>query len=164
MTKIKSNSIALIPVLAILLLFSACIKPKPVNKAEVASSFIQAINQNDTDMIVKLSATPLSIRNQAWEAAPDGKGLLLGKSKDEYLLDKSRIKNYFSENIKKIHVEDINPTGTTIPPLIKDELRGVIKRWEGLDVHLYLRSMDNVEHIFVLGINEKGMVAAIYFN
>jgi len=74
MTKIKYNLFALIPVLAILVQLGACSKPKPVNKAKVATSFVLAINQNDTKIVAKLSGTPISIRNQEWESAQDGQG------------------------------------------------------------------------------------------
>lgn len=163
MTKIKHTSLALIPVVAGLVMLGACSESKPVNKAGVATSFVQAITQNNADKAVQLSATPLSIRNQEWESAQDGRGFVLGKALDEQLTDQIQIRGYFSENIQKIGVEGTNPTSATLT-LLKDELAGIEGRWQGLDIYLFLRGMGDVEHIFVLGINAKGKVSAIYFN
>ena len=134
-----------------------------MNKAEVATSFVQAINQNNANMVTSLSAAPLSIRNQEWESALDGKGFVLGKVQDVLLTDQTQVKAYFSENIQKIGVEGAAPTIATLT-LLKDELAGMENKWQGFDIYLFLRGMGDVEHIFVLGIDTKGKVSAIYFN
>ena len=163
MTKIKYNLFALVPVLAILVQLGACSKPKPVNKAKVATSFVLAINKNDIKMVVPLAATPLSIRNQEWESAPDGKGFVLGKVQDVKLIDQTHVKSYFLKNIQNIGVEGTNPTSANLT-LLKDELAGIEGKWQELDIYLFLRGIGDVEHIFVLGVNAKGKVSAIYLN
>lgn len=144
-------------------MFGACSESKQVNKVEVATSFVLALNQNNTNILVPLSATPLFIRNQEWESAQDGRGFVLGEARDVQLANQTQIKVYFSENIQKIGVEGPNPTSANLT-LLKDELAGIEGKWQGLDIYLFLRGMGDVEHIFVLGINAKGKVSAIYFN
>jgi len=149
--------------LALIFNLSACSDPKSVNRSESAVSFVQAINQNDHSKALHLVDSRLLIRNQEWESAPDGKGFVLGNSQDFYLKNESQIKAWLSENISKIGVEGAEPSKVSVQ-LIKDELKGVENRWQDTEMYLFLRGMADVEHIFVVGIDASGKVAAIYFN
>ena len=160
---INHNIPGLIATLTTLALVTACSEPKPVNKTEVATSFVQAINQNDSNKAIQLSAAQLLIRNQEWESAQDGTGFVLGKAQDSLLVNQNQIKAWFSENIGKIDVEGTEPSKVTIE-LFKHELIGIEKTWQGVDIYLFFRGMADVEHIFVVGIDAKGKVAVIYFN
>lgn len=161
MTTIKTYRLAFIPLLVAVTLLTAC--PSPVNKGKVVESFVQAINDNDVDSIVKLSANTLWVRTQIWEKGPDDKTLLLGRATDNRLADSNQIKSYFSEHIKNFSVSIVKSTAAP-DSLFKDELKGIERLWQNLDMYLLPGSKEDAAHILVIGINDKGKVSAIYYN
>ena len=111
----------------------------------------------------RLSATPLWVRQQDWASAKDGAGFTLGQANDTSLTDVASIKKYFSDPAKKIAVERETPNSASLS-LLQDELKGSEEFWEGLVIHLFRRGMGDVEHIFVVDVDGKGKVAAVYLN
>ena len=141
----------------------ACSKTALVSPAEVARKFVISLNHKDMGALVGLSATPLWIRQQDWESAQDGTGFVFGKAHDIILSDQTQIKKYFSDPVNKITVERDVPNDAPLT-LLQDQLRGAEKVWRDLSIHLFLRGMGDVEHIFVVGVNGKGKIAAVYIN
>ena len=141
----------------------ACSKTALVSPTEVAIKFVTSLNHQDMGALVGLSATPLWIRQQDWESAKDGGGFVLGKVNDILLTDQTQIKKYFSDPVNKIRVERDVPNDASLT-LLQDQLRGAEKVWGGLSMHLFLRGMGDVEHIFVVGVDGKGKIAAVYLN
>lgn len=161
----QSSKLAIIFVHLSILLVSteACSKTPLVSPTEVARKFVISLNHKDMESLVGLSATPLWIRRQDWESAKDGGGFVLGKVNDILLTDQTQIKKYFSDPINKIRVERDVPNDASLK-LLQDQLRGAEKVWRGLSIHLFLRGMGDVEHIFVVGVDSKGKIAAVYLN
>lgn len=141
----------------------ACTKTEPASTAQVAGKFVISLNHKDMDTLARLSATPLWVRQQEWESAKDGAGFVLGKVNDINLTDQEKIKKYFSDPAKKISVESEKSEDASLT-LLQDELKGSEQVWKGLSIYLFLRGMGDVEHIFVIGVDGKGKVAAVYLN
>ena len=163
MNKVIHSSSRFLSIFVTLLALSACSESTKVSNLDVATSFVLAVNQNNSGHIIPLTGAPLSIRNQEWESATDGKGFVLGKAQDTQLADQNQIRNFFEKNIRKIGVEGTTPAQVT-HALLKTELSGIENQWQGLELYLFMRGMGDVEHIFVLGINSNRKVSAIYYN
>lgn len=166
LTRIKQSSkLAIIFAHLFILVVSteACSKTAHVSPTEVARKFVISLNHKDMESLVGLSATPLWIRQQDWENARDGGGFVLGKVNDVLLTNQSQIKKYFSDPFHKIRVERDVPNDASLT-LLQDQLRGAEKVWRGLSIHLFLRGMGDVEHNFVVGVDSKGKIAAVYLN
>ena len=163
MKPLTKSTIILAHIFLILVSTIACTKTQPASPAEVSAKFVMSLNHKDMDTLVRLSATPLWVRQQDWESAKDGAGFILGKANDINLADSESIKKYFSDLIKKISVEREKPDHVSLS-LLQDELKGSEQLWGGLSIQLFRRGMGDVEHIFVIGVDGKGKVAAVYLN
>lgn len=161
MKLLTKSTIILAQLLLIVVSTAACTKTQPASPAEVAAKFVVSLNHKDMDTLVALSATPLWVRQQDWESAKDGAGFVLGKVNDINLTDPESIKKYFSDPIKKISVEREKPDAVSLS-LLQDELKGSEQLWKGLSIQLFRRGMGDVEHVFVVGVDSKGKVAAVY--
>ena len=153
----------LAPVFYLFVSSAACSQKEPISSAEVASKFVASLNNKDMGTLSRLSATPLWVRQQDWASAKDGAGFTLGQANDTSLTDVASIKKYFSDQVKKIAVERETPNSASLS-LLQDELKGSEKLWEGLAIHLFRRGMGDVEHIFVVGVDGKGKIVAVYLN
>ena len=163
MNRLNKSAILIAYLFVLIVSLGACTKAEPVSPSEVAKKFVISLNQKDMDMLADLSATPLWIRQQEWESAKNGAGFVLGKANDLNLVDRERVKKYFSDPVNNIAVEGKVPDEISLK-LLQDELKGSEKLWRGLSIHLFRRGMGDVEHIFVVGIDSKGKVAAVYLN
>lgn len=141
----------------------ACSKLEPAASAEVARRFVISLNSKDMETLASLSATPLWVRQQEWVSAKDGAGFVLASANDSNLTDQENIKKYFSDPVKKISVERETPDDASLA-LLHTELKGGEQVWKGLSIYLFRRGMGDVEHIFVVGVDSKGKVAAVYLN
>lgn len=161
----QSSKLAIIFAYLFILVVSteACSRTALVSSTEVARKFVISLNHRDMEALAGLSATPLWIRQQDWESAKDGAGFVLGKANDILLADQVQIKKYFSDPVNNIRVERDVPNHASLT-LLQDQLRGAEKLWRGLSIHLFLRGMGDVEHIFVVGVDAKGKIAAVYIN
>lgn len=161
----RSSKLAIIFAHSFLLVVSteSCSKTELVSPAEVARKFVISLNHKDMVTLARLSATPLWVRQQDWESAKDGAGFVLGRANDINLTDQTQIKKYFSDPVKKIAVERDVPSDASLT-LLQDQLKSGEKVWGGLSIHLFLRGMGDVEHIFVVGVDDKGKIAAVYIN
>jgi len=142
---------------------AACTTTETATPAEVATKYVACINSKDIDALASISATPLWVRQQAWKSAKNGTGFVLGKAKDVNLTDQAQINKYFSDPAKIVAVERELPNDASLL-LLQDELKGSEKLWSRLSMHIFRRDMGNVEHIFVVGVNDRGKVAAVYIN
>ena len=155
------KSIAPIALLAGLM--AACFRADAPTPDAVATQFALSVSGGDIARIIELSATPLSIRQQEWETARDGAGFVLGKARDTQLKDTAQIRNFFSDPKNKIAAQ--TPAPDAVPAsLLETELRGKEGVWQGLSIQLFRRGIGDVEHIFVVGVDDKGKVAAVYVN
>lgn len=141
----------------------ACTKVEPIAPEQVARNFVVSLNNKDMVTLTKLCAKPFLVRHQEWQSAPGGSGFILGKVNDLILSDQEQITNYFIDPANKIAVESEMPDAASLS-LLADELKGLEKHWAGLSIQLFRRGMGDVEHIFVVGVNSQGKVAAIYLN
>lgn len=148
----------------------ACTKTELASPAEVARKFVISLNSKDMETLAGLSATPLWVRQQEWKDVwekdrwgKDRVSFVLGKANDINLTDRAQVKKYFSDPVNKIRVERDVPNDASLT-LLHDQLRGAEKVWRGLSIHVFLRGMGDVEHIFVVGVDGKGKIAAVYIN
>jgi hypothetical protein len=141
----------------------SCANAARTSHSEIAKEFVASLNREDMQALVRLSAKPLLLRQQEWGSAPDGTGFVLGKTRDSNLTSDAQIKQYFSDPDNKIAVESEVPDDASLS-LLKDELKGIEKQWSRLSLHLFRRGMEDVEHIFVVGVDAAGKVVAVYLN
>ena len=146
--------------------FSACATTPKFTTNEAANQFVKAINQNDVQVLLKLSDSPFYIHNHQWESAEDGYGFVLGKRDQMIFKDNEKLSIYMNILSRKLKIDSVD--GEYIPVAeysrFHDELGGALE-WESQDVFLFLRGMGDIEHIVILGVNRKTKkIKQLYFN
>lgn len=157
------SAILLVHVMLLAVAVGACTATDSATPAEVATKYVASLNAKNSEALASISATPLWIRQQQWKRVQNGGGFVLGKASDVYLADQAQINKYFSDPVKSITVERELPNDASLA-LLQEELKGSEKLWTGLSMHIFRRGMGDVEHIFVVGVNNHGKVAAVYIN
>ncbi len=151
----------------LMIFFSACATTPQLTTNEAANQFVKAINQNDVQVLLRLSNSPFYVHNQKWESAKDGYGFVLGKRNQMIFKDNEKLSVYMNTLSKELKIDSVD--GEYIPvaeyPRFHDDLGGFALEWESQDIFLFLRGMGDVEHIVILGVNRKTKkIKQLYFN
>ena len=155
-------------VLGIVIGCEACGSSQPTpGPIDQASRFIQALNAKDTGGMAEVSGIPFHFRNQAWESAPDGAGLVLGRAEERVAADSAQLDPLLRELATNVAV--VAPEPVVDPPLQSDllstPLRGASSAWAELALVLFRRGEGDVEHIAIVGVEPiSGKVVGLYVN
>ncbi len=135
--------------------------------SQIAVDYRDALNDNNINTLIQLSALPVTFINQEWESAPDGYGWMLGKkftSKFDTQTGLNKFLETFSPGI------EIKGTKATLIPRaeydrFKTELSGSESLWNNLKAYIFTRGEYDVEHITIIGVNpETHKVQVLYAN
>ncbi len=125
-----------------------------------------AIESGDTKALAQLSKFPVHVRNQEWVTAEDGYGFILGPVEDALVEDKTafmQLTMFDNISIEAKSTEAIR--GLSYLDMQGEELNGLGRYWKSLDLFLYVRGMNDVEHVVVIGLDKQTEdLRAIYFN
>ena len=147
------------------LAMSAC-RSTPADPTLAATSFVRALNAKNIDAMVQSAATPFSFRNQAWQSAPDGRGIVPGATTEHVARSTEELRTLFRDLTAKVEVAQ--PTAVANPPskadLLSEPLRGAAAPWRDLELVLFRRGEGDVEHIAIVGVDARGKIAGMYVN
>lgn len=146
---------------------SACDVAPQSTTSEVATLFVQALNQDNLDVLTDHSELPFYIYSQQWNTAGDGHGFVLGEKKKTILNNKGDVSAYMRSLIRDLETESIDAQYIPVAEYsrFQEELGATVTMWESQDVFLFLRGMGDVEHIIMLGVNRKTKkIQQLYFN
>ena len=164
--KIRSAFVKLFIYCFFVMSLNGCTHVAHVPSSDVAMRFIKALNNNEVQVLADMVTLPFYVYDQQWESAKDGYGHVLGKKEQIILKNRKNLSAYVTVLSDKLKVESM--TGEFIP--VTDYLRfhkelGSSTSWKQQDVFLFVRGMEDVEHIVLLGVNrELKKVEQIYFN
>lgn len=148
------------------LVVAGCQAAAPLEPALAAGSFIQALNAKNVERMNGLSAAPFRYRNQAWESAADGSGLVLGKAEDRVAKGPEELRALLQDVIARVQVEDPSPVQNAPPKpeLLNGPLRGAPPAWGEMNLVLFRRGEGDVEHVAIVGVDAAGKVTGLYVN
>jgi hypothetical protein len=146
---------------------NACTDIPQLTTSEVATRFVQGLNQDNVQVLTDFSELPFYVNSQQWESAKDGDGFVLGKKEQIILGNRKELAAYMHTLTGKLETESVD--GQYIPVAeysrFQEEFRDSSLPWESQDTFLFLRGMGDVEHIVMLGVNRKtNKVGQLYFN
>lgn len=124
---------------------------------ETTNKFVNAINQKNVQILLKLSSFPFYVEDQEWQPANDGYGYVLGKLNRKIFKNSEKLTDYMNMLIKKVEVE--SDEGRYVPiieyPRLRDILGSFSTKGQSHDVFMFFRGMGDVEHIVLLIVNKK---------
>lgn len=146
-----------------LLTFASCSTSNTDSTVDI-KSLRQAINQDDVESFKTFFKEELHIRKHEWISADDGYGFILGHARDYTLNAKNNAD--ILELLRSINITGTEPQNqTNFISTFTQELSGIEKQWQHLDVYLFMRGMADVEHIVLLGFNKQThKLSALYIN
>lgn len=143
-------------------------KPKAAEADEdVAQRFVVALNAGNVKDMVSASGYPFVCRNQEWESAKDGSGFVHGKAEDKVFAKKKATEAFFGILVSKVKIE--SEKAAKNPPskgnLLADNLKGAAGTWRGLNLFVFQRGFEDVEHIAIIGVDPADhKVRGLYLN
>jgi hypothetical protein len=157
----------------VLLILAACTAGEDIATAQgdaaggtarIAQQFAEALNDEDVERLVGLTAAPFFFREQGWDLAPDGDGFVRMDAEDRTCPDAAGLRAFLEELVTRVGLEETEPM--PVPPDLDDAHRaGAEPSWQGLEVHAFLRGLGDVEHVAVVGVEPgSGKVRALYVN
>ena len=138
----------------------------PVDPGPVAASFVEALNAKNVDAMAGLSATPFRYRNQPWESARDGSGFVLGTVEDRIANSAGELRTLLQDVSAAVQIEDPAPvaSGTSEPDLLNGPLNGAPLAWSEMHLVLFRRGEGDVEHVAIVGVDDRRKVTGLYVN
>jgi len=135
--------------------------------SQIAVDYRDALNDNNINALIQLSALPVTFINQEWESAPDGYGWMPGKKSTSKFDTQTGLNKFLEIFSPGINIEGTK--ATLIPRTeydrFKTEFSGSEALWNNLKAYIFTRGEYDVEHITVIGVNpETHKVKALYAN
>lgn len=147
--------------LIISLLFSACKPNIKISYIEQAKNIRLSINDNNVEYFHSLVSSTLIVREQQWETAKDGIGFILGEVKQVLIQSDAKTASF----LKSIYIEGDKAISDVTLNMFHNELGAQIKRWEKYKLILFIRGEGDVEHIVLMGLDNKTRkLQALYVN
>ena len=155
---------------AFCIIVSACgatEKNPPKSTLKIAVDYRDALNDNNINALIQLSALPVTFINQEWESAPDGYGWVLGKKSTSKFDTQTGLNKFLEVLSPGINIEGTK--AALIPRTeygrFKTEFSESEALWNNLKAYIFTRGEYDVEHITIIGVNpETYKVQALYAN